>query len=108
MNALEPVAFRFPAWLVPGARRVAVVGPFNGWTHGVHPMSRQTGGAWTVTIYLPPGRVLYLFDVDGELWLDPYDEERIPNSWGSQYSIKHVVSTSAGVRRMAGDARQTR
>ena len=99
MNVLEPVTFRFPAGLVPGARRVAVVGPFNGWNHAVHPMSRRAGRGWTVTIYLPPGRVLYLFDVDGERWLDPYDEERMPNSLGTQYSIRHIVSTPAGGRR---------
>ena len=58
-------------------------------------MSRRTGSDWTVTIYLPLGRVLYLFDVDGEFWLDPFDEERMPNSWGSEYSVRHVVATPA-------------
>ena len=102
MNALAPVMFRFPAGLVPGAQRVAVVGPFNGWNRAAHTMSRRAGGDWTVTIYLPPGRVVYLFDVDGEFWLDPDDEQRMPNSWGSEYSIRHVVSTPAGAEDAEG------
>jgi len=37
--------------------------------------------------------VVYLFDMDGEFWLDPGDDERIPNSWGSEYSVRHIAAT---------------
>ena len=102
MNVLAPITFRFPAGLVRGARRVAVVGPFNGWNDTAHVMSRRADGDWTVTIYLPPGRVVYLFDVDGEFWLDPDDEERMRNSWGSEYSVRYVVTTAAGAEDAEG------
>ena|ERR1700756_740981 len=101
MNTV-PVMFRFPAGLVPGAQRVAVVGPFNGWNHTAHTMSRRATGDWTMTIYLPPGRLVYLFAVDGEFWLDPDDEERMPNSWGSGFSVRHVVTAPAGTEDAAG------
>jgi len=26
------------------------------------------------------------------MWLDPADEGRVPNGWGSEYSIRHVAS----------------
>jgi hypothetical protein len=41
-------------------------------------------------VYLPPGRVLYSFWVDGMMWLDPNDEGRVPNAWGSEYSVRYV------------------
>lgn len=98
MTVLAPITFRFPAGLARGARRVAVVGSFNGWNSTAHAMSRRADGDWTVTIYLPPGRVVYLFEVDGEGRLDPDDEERMPNSWGSEYSIRYVGAAPAGAK----------
>ena len=77
---------------------MAVVGPFNGWNPAVHAMNRRADGDWTVTIYLPPGRLVYLFNVDGEYWLDPNDDERMPNSWGSEYSVRHVVTTPVAAK----------
>lgn len=91
LTTLAAVTFRYPGRLVVGVKRVAVVGSFNGWSHEAHPMTRTAAGDWTATIYLPPGRILYFFDVDGELWLDPRDEGRLPNAWGSEYSVKHIV-----------------
>jgi len=58
MNALAPVTFRLPAGLIPGAQRVSVVGPFNGWNHTAHMMSRRADGDWAVTIYLAGRRGL--------------------------------------------------
>lgn len=55
-----------------------------------HPLTRQANGDWATTVYLPPDRVVYCFYVDGVFWLDPEDDERVPNSWGSEYSVRHV------------------
>jgi hypothetical protein len=41
-------------------------------------------------VFFPPGRIVYGFDVDGIFWLDPSDEARLPNGWGSEYSIRFV------------------
>lgn len=35
--------------------------------------------------------VVYHFDVDGAFWLDPHDEARIPNAWGSEFSVRQVI-----------------
>jgi hypothetical protein len=29
--------------------------------------------------------------VDGAMWLDPEDEGRLPNGWGSEYSLRHIT-----------------
>jgi 1,4-alpha-glucan branching enzyme len=91
-SSLTAVTFRFPASLTPGAKRVAVVGPFNHWNPVTHLLTRTVTRDWTITIYLPAGRLIYHFDVDGAFWLDPNDDGRIPNSWGSEYSVRHVIS----------------
>jgi 1,4-alpha-glucan branching enzyme len=90
-SSLTAVTFRFPGALAPGAKRVAVVGPVNGWNPVIHQLVRPTAGDWTITIYLPPGRVVYLFDVERASWLDPHDDGRIRNAWGSEYSVRHVT-----------------
>jgi Glycogen recognition site of AMP-activated protein kinase len=92
MNVLVPVTFRFPAHLALKAQAVSVVGSFNGWNSTAHPLRRAGNGDWMITIYLSPGRVVYMFWADGVMWLDPDDEGRIPNTWGSEYSLRQVTS----------------
>lgn len=89
---LIPVVFRFPASLVPAARCVSVVATFNGWNPRAHPMTKNPGGEWRTTVFLPPGQVLYCIWVDGVNWLDPHDDGRVPNGWGSEYSVRCVRS----------------
>lgn len=108
MDTLVPVTFRFPARLAPTARKVSVVGSFNGWNPAVHPMRRGEGNDWTITLYLSPGRAVYLFSVDGALWNDPEDDGRTPNGWGTEYSVRHAAldpmatTVTAGAERTAG------
>jgi 1,4-alpha-glucan branching enzyme len=89
-DRLVQVTFRFPGRLAPSARRVAVTGPFNGWDPRAHRLERNGDGDWVITIYLPPGRVVYCFSVDETAWLDPADQGRIPNGWGSEFSVRYV------------------
>ena len=97
MTAIVPVAFHFSTRLAPGARNVSVVGSFNGWNPAVHRMQRTQGDEWAITVYLPPGRAVYLFSVDGVMWLDPADDGRLPNGWGSEYSIRHVAEAASTI-----------
>jgi 1,4-alpha-glucan branching enzyme len=92
MSILIPTTFKFPGGLAPGGRRVAVVGSFNGWNANAHPLVRTPDGDWMITVYLPATRIVYGFDVDGAFWLDPFDEGRLPNGWGSEYSVRSVGS----------------
>jgi 1,4-alpha-glucan branching enzyme len=70
--------------------RVAVIGPFNGWRGNSHRLMRIPGGDWIITVFLPPGRVVYGFDVDGTCWPDPHGEDRVSAGSGSEYFIRHV------------------
>jgi hypothetical protein len=49
------------------ARRVSIVGEFNGWTPGKTPLTRLESGLWTVTVPLAPGRHVYAFVLDDTL-----------------------------------------
>jgi 1,4-alpha-glucan branching enzyme len=80
LGELLPVTFRFPNALAPTAMRVSILGTFNGWAAGVHAMQKAQGSYWAITLYLPPGRAVYCFEVDGARWLDPHDDARVPNS----------------------------
>lgn len=96
MAALAPVIFRFSARLAPAARTVSVLGSFNHWDPTVHLLHRTVEGDWQITIYLPPGRILYLFSVDGVTWLDPDDDDRAANGWGSEYSVRRITLKGGG------------
>jgi hypothetical protein len=106
MCTVIPTTFVFSGGNAPQARRVALIGPLNGWNAASHPLTKTSGGDWTITVYLPAGRIVYGFDVDGAFWLDPCDEGRLPNGRGSEYSIRFVrpsadttpIRGAAGVR----------
>ena len=49
------------------ARRVSIVGEFNGWEAGKTPLTRLESGLWTVTVPLAPGRHVYAFVLDDTL-----------------------------------------
>ena len=64
---LHFVEFRFKA---PKAKKVEVVGDFNGWKAGTLPMQRQGSGLWEIMLPLPAGRYQYHYLVDNEVMLD--------------------------------------
>ncbi len=90
ITQLVPVTFRFRCGIASRANQIAVLGSFNGWNPKTHLLTKTPEGDWVVKIDLPPGRAVYCFDVDGAYWLDPNDEGRIPNGWGSEYSVRYV------------------
>jgi 1,4-alpha-glucan branching enzyme len=55
----------------PQAKRVSLIGDFNGWQPDVHPMTRMSDGGWVIRLELPHGHHQYLFLVDGKPTLDP-------------------------------------
>ena len=74
--------------VAPQAVRVSLVGDFNNWDPTATPLERTpTGGTWSVTVPLSPGRHEYSFVVDGKQWLPdpsaplaPVDGLGAPNS----------------------------
>lgn len=60
--------------VAPDAKKVAVVGDFNGWdaSHVGYQAQHRGGGVWSVTAPVPLGHHRYSFVVDDSLWVaDP-------------------------------------
>ena len=55
---------------------VSVVGDFNDWTPGAHPLRRRSNGTRSVTVTLPAGkRVRFRYLADGGRWFDDPDAD---------------------------------
>ena len=86
----QPTAQRVQFVLVaPDAKKVAVVGDFNGWdaNHAAYQAVHRGGGVWSVTAPVPLGHHRYSFVVDDSVWVaDPTaprvldDDYGLPNS----------------------------
>jgi 1,4-alpha-glucan branching enzyme len=89
----------------PDAREVSVAGSFCDWRTGSHALKRNGSGGWTTTIPLPPGRYEYRFVVDGEWRDEPQCIERVPNPFGTENCVLHVLRelTQAGRSPTPGD-----
>ncbi|WP_328923842.1 isoamylase early set domain-containing protein [Streptomyces sp. NBC_00190] len=63
------VTFALPADVPAGP--VSVVGDFNGWTPGAHPLKDRKGGLRAVTVNLPSGqRHAFRYLAAGGHWFD--------------------------------------
>lgn len=61
----------------PGAQRVYLVGDFNDWRVGRHPLERLDGGdLWETTVALPPGQHGWMFWMDGAFVTPPFEPTR--------------------------------
>lgn len=71
--------------VAPTARKVAVVGDFNGWdpTHAAYQAHHRGGGVWSVTARVPVGHHRYSFVVDDTVWVpDPTAPRIVDNDFG--------------------------
>lgn len=65
----RPVRFTIVA---PAAHTVAVVGSFNGWSVGAHPMDRvRHDGLWALDLRLSAGEYRFMYVIDGQRWVTP-------------------------------------
>ncbi len=71
------------------ARRVALVGEFNGWNPAKQPLRKsEVDGTWTTTVRLDSGTYHYKFHADDGTWLhDPRNSERAPDGFGGFNSV---------------------
>ena len=75
--------------VAPDAKKVAVVGDFNGWdsNHAAYQAQHRGGGVWSVTAPVPAGHHRYSFIVDDSLWVaDPMAPRVIDNDYGGANS----------------------
>jgi hypothetical protein len=71
--------------VAPDAKKVAVVGDFNGWdaSHAQYQAQHRGGGVWSVTAPVPVGHHRYSFIVDDSVWVaDPYAPRVKDNDFG--------------------------
>ncbi len=88
-----PVRFALSA---PAAKQVSLVGDFDGWNPGAHPMRRDPSGSqWIVDVRLPPGRHVFAYSVDGGLRADPSAPRAVEDDFGVPSSVI-VVSRRGG------------
>ena len=71
--------------VAPDAKKVAVVGDFNGWDsrHAQYQAQHRGGGVWSVTAPVPVGHHRYSFVVDDSVWVaDPTAPRVIDTDYG--------------------------
>lgn len=83
---LQFVEFRLRA---PRAKKVQLIGDFNGWREGTLALTREPKGDWELMLPLPSGRHHYLFVVDGKPGADPKNRQSETVS-GRDVSVKVV------------------
>jgi 1,4-alpha-glucan branching enzyme len=73
----------------PKARRVELIGDFNGWKDGSLPLAKSGEGRWELLLPLSPGAHRYLFLIDGKPELDS-SNPRSETVNGRAASVKNV------------------
>jgi anti-sigma factor RsiW len=71
--------------VAPDAKKVSVVGDFNGWDvdHAGYQAQHRGGGVWSVTAPVPVGHHRYSFVVDDSVWVaDPTAPRVVDNDFG--------------------------
>ena len=73
------------------AKAVSLVGEFNNWKAGAHPMKNDGSGKWVKPVLLPAGQFEYKFLVDNQWVEDPRNERTCTNCFGTRNNIVNVV-----------------
>jgi hypothetical protein len=87
-KAVPPQHVQF-VLVAPDAKKVAVVGDFNGWdpSHSAYQAQHRGGGVWSVTAPVPLGHHRYSFVIDDSLWVaDPTAPRVVDNDFGTTNS----------------------
>ena len=80
-SATCTLTFSLPAATLEGP--VSVVGSFNSWTPGAHPLKRRSNGTASTSVTVPEGtEVRFRYLGDGGLWFDDADADLITADGG--------------------------
>jgi 1,4-alpha-glucan branching enzyme len=74
----------------PDARKVFIVGTFNGWRVDATPLTNAGNGEWDLSLMLKPGTHEYRFLIDGQWSDDPQATDRVKNPYGGWNSVLKV------------------
>lgn len=74
----------------PNAKKVMLVGDFNGWNPNSIPMQKE-GDSWAFRLHLLPGKHRYKFIVDGEWIKDPANKLWEENEYGTGNSLVWIT-----------------
>ena len=67
---------------------VSLVGSFNKWNLGAHPMKKDKNGIWKIQIKLDKGSYYYKFVIDGKNWrADKKNPNKSPDGFGGYNSV---------------------
>jgi hypothetical protein len=77
-GAKTRVTFTLPADEPDGD--VSVVGTFNDWTPGLHPLVVRRNGTRSVSVVLPAGEHRFRYLATGDVWLDDQTADRIEDN----------------------------
>lgn len=84
-SATTTLTFFLPTAALDGA--VSVVGTFNGWTPGVHPLRRRSNGTASASVTVPAGQtVRFRYLGEQGRWFDDADADEIT----ADGSVVHV------------------
>lgn len=90
VSAVHTVSFSLP---FPQANSVQLIGDFCEWDNNkALPCFRSNNGNWTTQIQLMPGRYEYLVLADGSAFLDPTNDDKVPNSYGGHNSVITITA----------------
>ncbi|MFC1828026.1 glycogen-binding domain-containing protein [Thermodesulfobacteriota bacterium] len=74
----------------PDAGEVFLMGDFNQWDPKKHPMKKDEKGVWKKAVMIPPGTYEYKFKVDGRWRMDPQNENRCQNRFGTYNNLLNL------------------
>ena len=78
--------------MAPEASEVYLVGDFNDWNADGSKMRKFKDGSCKKKVQLKPGRYEYRFIVDGDWLIDPANEQRCANPFGSENSVIQITN----------------
>ncbi len=80
------VGFKVEKEVAGGAGSMSLVGDFNGWNPGAHPMKALKDGSFTVTIDLETGREYqFRYFADNQHWLNEVEADTmVPGGVGEE------------------------
>ena len=82
----------------PSVKEVILVGDFNNWDEGRHPLEKDENGVWKLSMKIPPGKYEYKLLVDGHWRLDSGNKQTVTNDFGTKNNVLTILERQATQR----------